>query len=94
MKFINYAALKKIEKQNPKASKKVLLKSALIAATIVGVLIVIAPIMKEYALFVSLTFGFASFLVIYSSSMYEIELLKKTGMSEEDAEKEVGNAKV
>ena len=93
MKFINYAALKKIEKQNPKASKKVLLKSALIAATIVGVLIVIAPIMKEYALFVSLTFGFASFLVIYSSSMYEIELLKKTGMSEEDAEKEVGNAK-
>lgn len=93
MKFINYAALKKIEKQNPKASKKALLKSALIAATIVGVLIVIAPIMKEYALFVSLTFGFVSFLVIYSSSMYEIELLKKTGMSEEDAEKEVGNAK-
>ncbi len=69
MKFINYAALKKIEKQNPKASKKALLKSALIAATIVGVLIVIAPIMKEYALFVSLSFGCVSFLVIYSSSM-------------------------
>jgi len=92
MRFIGYKELKEIEANNKKASKKALLKAAILASTIVSVLVVLAPSMKDNILFYSLGFGFLSFFTVYSTSMYEIKLLEKLGVSEDQAEEEVDNA--
>ncbi|MFA6195370.1 MAG: hypothetical protein WC656_01845 [Sulfurimonas sp.] len=92
MKFLKYTDLKEIEKQNPEASKKAVLKSMILAATIAAVIIVLAPMIKDYGLFVGLFFGVVSFLTIYSTTMYEVKLLRKLGNDEKGAEKELGDA--
>jgi preprotein translocase subunit SecF len=88
---MKYEELKKIEKANPKAAKKALLKSMIIALTIAAVLVVLAPIMQKNTLFVSLVFGFLSFFTIYSTMMVEIKLLKLLGKNEEDDKGELNN---
>ena len=77
MKFLKYKELKEIEKKNQGASKKAFLKAAIIAATVVAVLVVLAPSIEENILFISLAFGFTSLFVIYSTSMNEINLLNR-----------------
>ena len=85
MKFISAKTLKRIEKENKGASGKALLKSMIIATTVASVLIVVAPMMKENSLFIALAFAAVTFFGTYTTSMYEVDLLRKSGNSEEEA---------
>jgi len=92
MKFVSFKELKEIEGDNPTESNRALLLAAIVAATIVAVVVVIAPSMKDNALFFGLAFGVLSFFTFYSTTMYEIKLLKQLGKSDEEIKKEVSNA--
>ena len=47
--------------------------------------------MKDNALFFGLFFGVVGFFSFYSTSLYEIKLLKALGKSDEEIEKEVNS---
>ena len=93
MKFIGFKELKEIEKSSSKLAKKALLKSAIIAATLVAVLVVLAPVFEENSLFISLMFGFIGFFSFYTTTMYEIKLLKKLQKSDVEIDKELNQSK-
>ncbi len=93
MKFIGFKELKEIERDNSKLANKALLKSGIVAATIVAVLVVLAPVFEENVLFISLIFGFGIFFSSYTTTMYEIKLLKKAKLSDEEIDNEVNQSK-
>ena len=61
------------------------------AVLVIAVIVVIAPAMKDNALFFGLFFGVVGFFSFYSTSLYEIKLLKALGKSDEEIEKEVNS---
>jgi len=77
MKFLDLKSVKRINKENKAEAKKASFKSVMLAGVVTTVIIALAPNMKDNALFVGLVFGALTFFSSYTTSLYEIDLLKK-----------------
>jgi len=77
MKFLDIKSVKRIQKENRDEAKKVSVKSIISAGTVAAVIIVLSPNMKDNALFTGLVFGAFTFFSVYTTSLYEMDLLKK-----------------
>jgi len=77
MNFLDIKSVKRISKENKGEAKKASFKSVILAGVVTTVIIVLAPNMKDNALFVGLAFGAFAFFSSFTTSLYEIDLLKK-----------------
>jgi len=93
MKFIGYKELKEIEKDNKKLANAALLKSVIIGATVMLSLIIIAPVFHENTMFFSSIFGVLAFFSFYTTTIYEIKLLKELKKSDGEIDQEVNQSK-
>lgn len=77
MKMLDIKSVKRIQKENKNEAKKASVKSIISAGVVATVIIVLGPNMKDNALFVGLAFGAVTFFSVYTTSLYEMDLINK-----------------